>query len=121
MFLEMFIVHKTPSVLLKKLGSLKMEGKEKVKYFNQRFTCILKKFAANTKPHDSITIDYYTLALSTNITQFVKRATKTTLLEKCEEAIIVEKYLRVIGFIKDDEPAKDSKGARRNSQALMRK
>jgi len=54
-------------MLLKELGSLKMEGKEKVKDFNQRFTHILKKIVADTKPHDSITVDYYTFTLLTNI------------------------------------------------------
>lgn len=34
MFLEKFSNEKTPTMLLKELGSLKMEGKEKVKYFN---------------------------------------------------------------------------------------
>jgi len=67
MFLEKFHDHKTVAMLLKELGSLKMEGKEKIKYFNQRFIHILNKFAANTKPHDSTTIDYYTSALSTSI------------------------------------------------------
>lgn len=38
MFLEKFTDDKTPATLLKELGSLKMEGQEKVKYFNQRFT-----------------------------------------------------------------------------------
>lgn len=93
MFLEKFVDDKNTTMLLKELESLKMEGKEKIKAFNQRFTCILKKFAANTKPHGSITIDYYTSALSTNIVQFVKRAMKPTLLENCKEAIVVEKYL----------------------------
>jgi len=45
MFLENFVDEKSPAMLLKELGSLKMEGKEKV------------KFTADTKPHDSITID----------------------------------------------------------------
>ena len=54
-------------MLLKELGTLKMEGKEKVKDFNQRFTRILNKFLEDTKPHDSITVDYYTSALPTNI------------------------------------------------------
>lgn len=61
-------------MLLKELGSLKMEKKEKVKYFNQRFNRILNKFISDTKPHDSITVDYYTSTLPINITQFVKRA-----------------------------------------------
>jgi len=43
MFLETFDDDKTPTMLLKELGSLKMDGREKVKYFNQRFTGILKK------------------------------------------------------------------------------
>jgi len=34
MFLEKFIDDKTPAMLLKELGSLKMEGKEKLKDFN---------------------------------------------------------------------------------------
>jgi len=67
MFLENFSNDKTLDMLLKELGSLKMEGKEKVKYFNQRFTCILKKIAPNTKPHESITIDYYMSTLLTKI------------------------------------------------------
>jgi len=54
-------------MLLKELGSMKMEGKENVKDFNQRFTCILNKFATDTKPHDYIIIDYCTSALPTNI------------------------------------------------------
>jgi len=72
MLLENFVDDKTPAMLLKELGSLEMEGKEKVKYFNQRFTCILNKFVADTKPHDSIMVDYYTSALPTMIAQFVK-------------------------------------------------
>lgn len=104
MFLENFSNDKTPAMLLKELGSLKMEGKEKVKDFDQRFTCILKKFAVDTKAHDSIIVDYYTSALPTNIAQFVKRVAKPILLENCEEAIVVKKGLHVIGLIKDDEP-----------------
>jgi len=72
MFLEKFVDDKTPTMLLKELGSLKMEGKEKVKDFNQRFTRILNKFSADTKPHDSITVDYYMSTMSTNIAQFFK-------------------------------------------------
>jgi len=67
MFIEKFADDKTPTMLLKEFGSLKMEGKEKVKDFNQRFTCILKKLAVDTKHHDSITVDYYTFVLPTSI------------------------------------------------------
>ena len=54
-------------MLLKELGNLKMEGKEKVKDFNQRFLRIWNKFAVDTKPHDSITVDYYMSALPASI------------------------------------------------------
>jgi len=118
MFLENFVDDKTLAMLLKELGSLKMEGKEKVKDFNQRFTRILNKFAADTKPHDSIIVDYYTSALPTNIAQFVKRAVKPTLLENCGEAIVVEKHLCAIRVIKDDEPTKESRDVSRKSQAM---
>jgi len=72
MFLEKKFDDKIPTMLLKDLGSLKMEGKEKVKDFNQRFTHISNKFAADTKPHDSIIVDYYMSKAQTSIAQFVK-------------------------------------------------
>ena len=80
MFLENFVDDKTPAMLLKELRSLRMEGKEKVKDFNQRFMHILNKFGADTKPHDFVTIDYYMYALPTTIVYSVKRATKRLLL-----------------------------------------
>lgn len=66
-FLEKFVDDKLPTMLLKELGSLKMELKEKAKYFNQRFNRIRNKFNADMKPHESITIDYYTSTLLTSI------------------------------------------------------
>jgi len=54
-------------MLLKELSNIKMEQKEKVKYFNQRFDHILNKFLDNTKPHDSIAIAYYTSTFLTSI------------------------------------------------------
>jgi len=71
-FLEKYDEDKIPAMLLKELGSLKMEQKEKVKDFNQMFNRILNKFTAYTKPHDSITTNYYTSTPPTNIAQFVK-------------------------------------------------
>ena len=92
-----------------------MEQKDKVKDFNQRFSCILKKFTADTKPRDSIIADYCTSTLSTNIAHFVKWGMKPTLSKNCQEAIDVEKDLCAIGVIVDDEPAKDSKDVGRRS------
>jgi len=60
-------------------------------------------------------------ALPTSIAQFVKQATKPTLLESCEEAIVIEKDLHAIKVIKNDESMKDSKDARRKPQEMASK
>lgn len=67
MFLENFVDDKTLTMLLKEFGSLKMEGNEKVKDFNQRFLHILNNFAVDTKPRDSIFVDYDMSSLLTII------------------------------------------------------
>lgn len=113
--------YKTPVMFLKELGSLKMEQKEKVKYFDLRFNRIMDKFSVETKPHDSITIDYNTSTLSTSIAWFIKRVARPTLIEKYEEAIVVEKELHVIGVIVDDESSKDSKGMGKRPQTIVSK
>jgi len=120
-FLEKIVDDKTPAMLLKEMDSLTMEPKEKVKEFNQRFNHILNNFTIDTKPHDSITVDYYTSALSTNIVDFIKQAMKPMLSENFQEAIDMEKDLCMIGVIVDDKTTKDSKDARRRSQATMSK
>lgn len=116
-YVEKFVDDKTLAMLLKELGNIKIEQKEEVKDFNFRFNRILNKFPANTKPHDSITINYYTSALPKSITQIVKLTMKETLAENYEEAIAVEKDLRAIEVIFDDEPSKDSKDMGKKSQA----
>ena len=93
MFLEKFVDDKTHAMLLRELGNLKMEHKEKVKDFNQRFNRILNRFPTEMKPHDSITINYYTSASTISIVQFVKRTAKTTLAKNYEVEIVVEKNL----------------------------
>ena len=46
---------------------------------------------------------------------------KPKILESCEEVIYIEKYLHMIGVIKDDELAKDSKDVSRKSQVMESK
>lgn len=48
-------------------------------------------------------------------------ALKPTILEKCEEAIVVEKDLCTIGVIKDDEPENYSKDVSIKSQSITSK
>jgi len=98
-----------------------MEQKEKVKYFNQSFNRILNIFPIDMKIHDSITIYYYIFALSTRITQFMKRTAKGTLAKNYEEAVAFEKDLCTIGVIMDNESSKDSKDMGKISQASLSK
>lgn len=66
-------------MLLKELRNLKMRNKERVKYFNQIFTCLLNKFPTYVKLHNDITKYYYTTTLPTNNFAFVKGVVKHTL------------------------------------------
>lgn len=102
-------------MLLKELGNIKMGEKVKVKYFNQNFNHILNKFPKGTKLHDSITIDYYTNAFPTNISQFFKIYAKKSLALNFVEMITVDKDLCAIGVITDEDESKESKETSRRS------
>lgn len=81
----------------------------------------MNNFTFDTKLHDSITIDFYMSALSTNIAQLIKQDAKPIILENYEEAIVIEKDLHAIGVINNDESVMDSKDASRKSQAMASK
>ena len=66
--------------------SLRIDKKEKVQDFNQRFATHLNNFCTTTKPAEETLIEYYTSALCPNIAMFVKRAVKHSLVENYEEA-----------------------------------
>ena len=57
---------------------MRMEKKEKVQDFNQRFTTLLNNFSVATKPAEESLIKYYTTTLDSPITMFVKRFGKIT-------------------------------------------
>ena len=67
-----------------------MEKKEKVQYFNQRFTTILNSFSAPTKPTEESLVEYYTTTLYPPIAMFVKRVFKPTMVENYDESNRVE-------------------------------
>ena len=73
------------------LSSLKMNPKEKVKDFNQRFLILKNKIPVDLMPAESLIVTYYTKALHNNIAIWVKRSKKKTLLEAFEEASQIEK------------------------------
>ena len=67
------------ATLMKGLGALKKERKEKVHNFTQRFSTYLKNFSATYKPSDKVMIEYYTSALGPDLAMFTKAQVKPTL------------------------------------------
>ena len=70
---------------MKELLSLRMDKKEKVQYFNQRFATHLNNFSATIKHAKETLIEYYTSALCPSIAMFVKREVNPSLVETYEE------------------------------------
>ena len=89
--LDKFGEDKTPVLLALELSQIKMEPKEIIKYFNQRFLTLKNKILVASQPPEDIIIENYTSSLPKYSGMFVKRAGKTMLVETFEEAIKVEK------------------------------
>jgi hypothetical protein len=90
-FLEKFGDDKSPEVLVMELSNMKMNPKEKVKDFNQRFLTLKNKIPADSMPAENMIVAYYAKALHHTTTMWVKRSKKNTLLEAFEEAVLIEK------------------------------
>jgi hypothetical protein len=90
-FLEKFGDGKPLEVLVMDLSNLKMNAKEKVKDFNQRFLTLKNRIPADSMPAESLVIAYYIKALHQSIAIWVKRSKKATLLEAFEEGTQIEK------------------------------
>jgi hypothetical protein len=93
LFIRKFGERKTTASLHKELGAIKMDKKEKVKYFNQRFLNVLIKFPHDVAPAQSLAIEYYTTTLTPSIGMFVKRDNKNTLALNFDEAETIEREL----------------------------
>jgi hypothetical protein len=89
-FLDKFAKETTRRDLMAEFFSTTMSPKEKVKYFNQRFTTILNKFQPESNPTQEFQIGVYDNALPASIFMLVKRATKHTLDENFEEDKMIE-------------------------------
>jgi hypothetical protein len=90
-FLEKFGDDKSPEVLVMELSSLKMNPKEKIKDFNQRFLTLKNRIPMDLMPAENLIIAYYTKDLHQSIAIWVKQSKKATLLEAFEEASQIEK------------------------------
>ena len=73
--------------------ALRMDKKEKVQYFNQKFAAHLNNFSATINLVEETLIEYYTSALCPSIVMFVKRAVKPSLVETYEESNKLEAEL----------------------------
>ena len=81
-----FCSQRTTSSLMKKLFSLRMDKKDKVWDFSERFSSHLNNFSAAIKPAEETLMEYYTSALFPDIAMFVRRSIKHSLVETYEEA-----------------------------------
>jgi len=72
LFMRKFGERKTIASLHNELGAIKMEKKERVKYFNQRFLNVLINFPHEVAPAQYLSIEYYTTAITPSIEMFVK-------------------------------------------------
>ena len=83
-FLNKFGEDKTPTVLALELARIKMESKERIKYFNQSFLTFLNKIPVASQPPKDIIIENYASALPKYLGMFVKQVGKITLVETFE-------------------------------------
>jgi hypothetical protein len=90
-FLQKFGDGKPPEVLVMDLSNLKMNAKEKVKDFNQRFLTLKNRIPTDSMPAEGLVIAYYTKSLHQSIAIWVKRSKKAMLVEAFEEATQIEK------------------------------
>ena len=68
-----------------------MDGKEKVKDFNQHFLSLRNKIPAESRPTEGVVTEFYTLALPQTMAMFVKQAQKATPQGNFAETTRVEK------------------------------
>lgn len=67
--------------MINDISNLKANSDERIKDFNSRFNMFLNKIPAASKPTVDVQIEWYISALPSNISIFVERANKATLVE----------------------------------------
>jgi hypothetical protein len=102
-FLEKFGNDIYPEVLVMELSSLKMNPKEKLKYFNQKFLTLKNQIPTDSMAAQSLIVAYYTKSLHNNITIWVKRSKNYLLLEAFEKASEIEKDILILKHNIDSE------------------
>lgn len=72
LFLNKFGGDKTPATLVLELFRIKMNSKEKIKEFNQRFLTLRNKIPTAARLTEAVTLEFYTSALPLSVAMFVK-------------------------------------------------
>ena len=72
LFLNKFGEDKTLVTLVLELSRIKMNPKEKIKEFNQRFLTLRNKIPIAVRPAEAVTLEFYTSALPLSVAMFVK-------------------------------------------------
>ena len=83
-----------------------MDGKEKIKDFNQHFLSLRNKIPVESRPPEGVVIEFYTSALPQTMAMFMKQIHKVMLQDNFTEAIRIEKDLASLkGIQTNDEPS----------------
>ena len=83
-----------------------MDGKEKIKDFNQCFLSLRNRIPVESRSTEGVVIEFYTSALPQTKAMFVKKTRKITLHDNFIEAIRVEKNLDSLkGNQANDKPS----------------
>lgn len=83
----------TTATLINNLSNIKANPNEKIKDFNSRFNELLNKIPDTYKPGFDVQIEWYISILPTNITIFIVRANRATLVDNMKESIDVAKEI----------------------------
>jgi hypothetical protein len=100
-FMAQFSDGQTSGILFLEISRIRINEKDKVKYFNQRFITLLNSNSVN--PAEVVQIEFYIVALLQTISMFVKNQEKKNLADNFVEAINVEKDLATISNYLGDE------------------
>jgi len=84
---------KTPTKLVLELSRIKMDPKEKMKDFNQRFLTLENKISLTSRPTNDVIVELYMETLPPSMAMFVKSDEKPRLTKSFEEVIKVKGYV----------------------------
>jgi len=78
---------KSPTILVLELSRVRMNAKEKIKHFNQRFLTLLNNILEYSRPQTNVLLEFYTTVLPSSIAIFIKRVAKNSLDKTMEETL----------------------------------